>query len=129
MNNFKFDYNKIAATQGMYPYFDEEHKYEGAHLLCSACFKDEGLRLNAAKIGMENDQPCPNCGSPDGRKLTKELTRQLCYEFFVRGTIMKFPYGGFALVQMNEYRYQNSDIVVSPWLQDDVPLLEKAAEV
>jgi len=123
MNNLKINLEKIAATQGMHPYYDEEHKYEGAPLLCSACFRDEGLRLNAAKIGMKSDQPCPNCGAVDGRKLTKELTRQLCYQFFVRGTITKFDYGGFALVQMNEYRYQNSDIVVSPWLQDDVQLL------
>lgn len=78
-------------------------------------------------IGIADNLQCKNCGSCTGEKLTKELMRQLAYLFFVRGTIERFEYGGFPLIQMNHLR--GSNIKVSSWLERDVELVEKHAEV
>ncbi|MDN3674344.1 RES family NAD+ phosphorylase [Flavobacterium branchiarum] len=106
---------------------DDNRKEE--FLICSNCFKDEGLKIDAKQIGIENDEPCKKCKSEEGAKLTKDLTRDLCYRFFVRGTIEKCEYGGFPLIEMNEQHYNRSDIDVSPWLIDDVKVIEKAGEI
>lgn len=127
MANFNIAHEKLLQTQGMYPYFDENNKFSGDHLLCSECFNDEGLRLTAQGIGIKDYNQCVNCGSVKGEKLTKELIRELGYLFFVRGTIERFKYGGFPLIQMNELR--ESDIRVSNWLKNDVELIEKFAGV
>lgn len=129
MASFELAAKKLMATQGMFPYFNEEKKFEGDRLLCSNCFTDEGLRLDAQKIGIDEGNRCPQCGSSAGRKLTKELVRELCYRFFVRGTIKRFEYGGTPLIQMNEQHFNNSDIHVSPWLTNDVKLIENAGEI
>ena len=129
MADFKISMQKILKTQGMHHYFDEKTKLTGDQILCSDCFNDEGLRLDAFAIGIKNTNKCPNCGSEKGHKLTKELVRELCYRFFVRGTIQRFEYGGIPLIQMNEHRFNNSDIHVSPWLEADTKLIEQAGEI
>ena len=98
-------------------------------LLCSNCFRDEGLRLDSFIIGIDDKTKCRNCSSESGHKLTKELIQKLCSRFFVRGTIERCEYGGSPLIQFNEQHYSNSDIDVSPWLNEDVKLIEKAGEI
>ena len=56
--------------------------------LCSNCFHDEGLRLDAERIGIEINSACPNCGSDTGRKLDKEVIAALAHRFFVWGTLI-----------------------------------------
>ena len=46
-------------------------------IACSNCFRDQGLRLEAANIGLEETSACPNCGAMDGRKLNRELLEHL----------------------------------------------------
>ena len=98
-------------------------------LLCSDCFHDEGLKIDAYKIGINNNDKCPKCNSTSGHKLTKGLVQDLCYSFFVRGTILKFEYGGVPLIQFNPQHFRKTDIDVSPWLVDDVKLIEQAGEI
>lgn len=99
-------------------------------LLCSKCFKDEGLQLDAERIGIKNDKECTNCLSNKGKKLTKELIRKLCYIFFVRGTIEKFDYGGFPIIQMNEYKSnRRKSVELSKHLEKDARLIESAGEI
>jgi hypothetical protein len=50
-------------------------------LLCSNCFADEGLRIDAAKHGLEQQGECPNCQSPDGKKLTRDQIKDLAWRF------------------------------------------------
>jgi len=99
------------------------------NFICSNCFKDEGLKLDAFKIGIYNHGKCKNCGSTVGKKLNADLVINLCYRFFVRGTIEKSDYGGYPLIMLNEAHYQRSDIHVSPWLKDDLKLLEKIGKI
>ncbi len=116
-----------AHKDGHY-YHADNHNEEKA-LLCSNCFRDEGLKLDAFLIGIQDKQKCSLCNSDSGNKLTKALVQQLCYRFFVIGTIQKFEYGGCPLIQFNEQHFNKSDIEVSPWLIDDVKVIEQAGEI
>lgn len=98
-------------------------------LLCSECFTDEGLKLDALKIGSTDDSNCANCGSPTGRKLTEVQIRQLAWRFFVGGTTFRTKYGAAPVLQINEHHYGRSTIVPSPWLTDDTKLIEDAAKI
>ncbi|HDZ45500.1 hypothetical protein LCGC14_0194300 [marine sediment metagenome] len=98
-------------------------------LLCSDCFEDEGLRIDAYKIGLESSEECPKCKSKGGQKLTKELIRGLAWRFFVSGTTIRCEYGAAPVVQTNEHHYGKSDIRPSLWLESDVKLIEGAAKI
>lgn len=99
------------------------------YLLCSDCFFDEGLRIDAWKLGTEDQSECSNCRSPKGRKLTKDNVLSIAHRFFVSGTTIRFDYGAAPGVQFNESHYGQSDIAPSAWLQDDMKLLEDAGEI
>lgn len=99
------------------------------HLLCSNCFVDEGLRIDAFKQGVEQDGDCPNCKNSSGRKLTREDIRKLAWRFFVSGTTIRGEYGAAPVIQCNEHQYGRSDISPSPWLKNDIKLIEDAAKI
>ena len=124
MANFEEAHKKFMTTQGKSGLHISEDENSKA-VLCSNCFQDEGLKLDSYIIGIDNKTKCPNCSSENGHKLTKELVQKLVYRFFVRGTIEKCEYGGFPLIQFNEQHFKNSDIDVSPWLSEDIKLIEK----
>lgn len=93
-------------------------------VICSNCFRDEGLRLNAIQIGYEDNSLCRNCGSKDGYKLTKDLIEKLCFWFFVRGSITRLEYGETPIIQCHKYHIHKSDVELSDWLIEDVKLIE-----
>ena len=94
-------------------------------LLCSTCFQDEGLKLDAGQIGVTDDSACPNCGNTNGRKLTKELLVHLAHRYFVWGTILRLEYGGAPRIQINDSHA--TDISVAPWLEHDFRLIEQCS--
>ncbi len=98
-------------------------------LLCSNCFVDEGLRIDSWKHGVEQEGECQNCKSHDGKKLTREHVLGIAHRFFVNGTTIRFDYGAAPRVQFNEHHYGKSDISPSPWLKNDVELIEEAAKI
>lgn len=126
MADFEKAFEEVIAQQGGNASFDVENN---KIVLCSDCFRDEGLRLDAFLIGIQDDKKCPNCNLNIGHKLTSELVQDLCYRFFVRGTIQKFDYGGCPLIQMNAQHFNQSDIEVSPWLINDVKLIEQTGKI
>jgi hypothetical protein len=126
MADFEKAFKTVMEHEGNNHRQDEENTKV---LLCSDCFRDEGLKIDAYKIGIDNADKCPKCDSSSGHKLTKGLVQDLCYRFFVRGTILKLEYGGAPLIQFNPQHFNNSDIDVSPWLVDDVKLIEQAGEI
>ncbi len=93
-------------------------------LLCSECFKDEGLKINSYHIGVISEKPCPNCKSTIGKKLNRDLIDKLMHQFFVIGTIHKTEFGGAPIIQCNDYHKNKTDIKISDWLKDDLQLLE-----
>lgn len=98
-------------------------------LLCSDCFADEGLRIDASKHGLEQPGECPHCNSSEGRKLTKKHIEGLAWSFFVSGTTVRCEYGAAPVIQCNEHHYGKSDISTSSWLKNDIKLIEDAAKI
>jgi hypothetical protein len=97
------------------------------YLLCSNCFRDQGLKLDAALIGVADDTLCANCNSTIGRKLTRDSIITLSRRFFVWGTLERSEYGGAPLIQFNNL--QATSIRCSPWTEPDLRLIEKAARI
>ena len=95
--------------------------------LCSGCFHDQGLRLDAELIGVVDSSACPNCGSETGRKLNAELISALAHRFFVWGTLQRCDYGAAPLVQFNQH--QSTSISTSPWFEQDIRLIERTIGV
>lgn len=91
-------------------------------VLCSDCFRDQGLKLDAYHLGSELPGPCPKCGSEAGKKLSKDTVAQLAFRYFVRGTYVRRPYGSAPRIQFNDRR--STDIKVAPWLEADIKLFE-----
>lgn len=98
-------------------------------LLCSNCFNDQGLRLTAFNIGIDQNGLCPQCKTENGRKLNKDLVIKLAYKFFVRGTVHKTYFGGAPVIQFNEQQYKKSSIDVSKWIEDDIKLIEDTIKI
>lgn len=98
--------------------------------LCSNCFLNSGLRLDAYKIGLDDSIPCPRCGTTDGRKLDMNRVANLAHRFFVRGSIQRLEYGAFPRIQYNPQRYGSRERVVEDdQLQRDAALLEDTLKI
>lgn len=100
-----------------------EQEQSAPFLVCSQCFADRGLSLDAEQIGIEDTSPCPNCGSTTGNKLPEAGLEALAHRFFVWGSLLRCEYGAAPLIQYNKQRSTNID--VSPWLQADVKIFER----
>lgn len=98
-----------------------------ASVLCSSCFKDEGLKLDSYQIGVESDEPCPYCKSTKGKKLCVSLAYELAHRFFVEGTVFRTEYGAAPVIQFNEY--QKTNVNFTKTLLSDVKILEKVLGV
>ncbi len=93
-------------------------------ILCSNCFQDQGLKIDAEVIGQNDESACLNCNESTGQKLDKGNLLTLSQRFFVWGSLQRFDYGAAPLVQFN-YQ-QTTSIKTSPWLEPDLRILEKA---
>lgn len=101
--------------------FNEKNSNERI-VACSSCFLDQGLRLDAEKIGEIRNDLCPNCGSNEGKKLTIEQLGELAYRFFVWGSVIKCEYGAFPEIQYNSH--QKTSIDLNENLEKDVMIFE-----
>lgn len=100
---------------------------DGPALLCSDCFQDVGLKLEASRFGMSVRQPCPNCGSSTGALLDQGRIRWVAHQFFVLGSLTKSKYGGASIIEFNDLR--ENELAFPRALQDDVDLICKAASI
>jgi hypothetical protein len=98
-------------------------------LLCTACFSDHGLRLDAERIGILYALPCPNCDTRGTKKLTPYLINVLASQFFVRGSVHRALYGSAPLVQFNELRFQKGDYTGPDWLKKDIALISEKGRI
>ncbi len=96
-------------------------------VICSECFLDQGLRLDAERIGAVASSACPNCGSTIGHKLSADLIVALAHRFFVWGTLNRCDYGAAPIVQFNQH--QSTSIRSSPWFEQDIRLIERSIGV
>ena len=93
-------------------------------VLCSKCFRNQGLRVDAARLGWASDEACPNCRAPDGLKLCAQRAQRLAHRFFVVGSLHKTEYGGAPVIQFNSRR--ETDLDPNPFHGDDAMLLSRA---
>jgi hypothetical protein len=104
-------------------------KKESGYLLCSECFNDEGLRIDAISLGIESHDSCPNCNHTKGKKLSIDEIYSIISRYFVRGTIIRGDYGAAPTIQFNEHHFGQTEITPPIWLLDDIKLLEKSAKI
>jgi hypothetical protein len=81
------------------------------------------------KHGIEQQGECPACKSMEGRKLTKKHIESLAWRFFVSGTTIRCEYGAAPVIQFNEHHYGKSNVSPSPWLKNDIKLIEDAVKI
>jgi len=93
-------------------------------VLCSECFRDRGLSLEALKLGALSPGRCPNCGSANGAKLTGQVVEELAHNFFVLGTYVKTEYGGATVLRSGPGNVLFA-VNFASWLQPDMALLNK----
>lgn len=98
-------------------------------VLCSDCFDDRGLQIEAERIGRSAAYACPNCGSPSGAKLRQEDLEPLLVEFFWNGSFFRAEFGGAHRLVSNPYRYGERDVEFPKWLEHDARLLEERLRV
>lgn len=94
---------------------------------CSSCFIDEGLQLDAERLGEDDASPCPRCEANDGRKLGLDHLDTLAQHFFVWGSVQRFDYGAAPKIQFNDLRRTDMDLPGS--LGVDAAVFEDALEV
>lgn len=92
-------------------------------VVCSNCFCDQGLKLDALRFGVTDDSACPNCGSTSGRKLDREMLEALAHRFFVEATVHRAQYGGAPAIVGNPH--QKTSIETAPWFEPDLRLIER----
>ena len=92
-------------------------------VVCSSCFSDTGLRLDAERIGQEVVGACPNCNAEGHKKLPLAGLGALAHRYFVWGSMWRAKYGAAPLIQFNEH--QTTSIEIKPWLAPDVTLIER----
>lgn len=99
-----------------------EWRFSSRILGCSNCFHDVGLRRVTQYFGSDTKGICPNCGRPDGFKLTRSSLENACTEFFVKGSIYSGK-GWFApMIQFNYFDGPIDEFGRSP-LKRDIRLL------
>ncbi len=98
-------------------------------LLCSECFRDHGLSVDAHSLGVDTDDACPQCGSTTGRKLDHDRLLTLADTFFVRGTLVRMEYGAAPVFQFNEHHHRKTEIDGNDRLLADANLLGEIAGI
>jgi len=97
--------------------------------LCSDCFVDRGLTIEARKLGHSSRRPCPNCDSRAGAKLYLSDIEELARRYFVYGTRIRTEFGGAPSLQFNSWHYRKPEVSFPIWLQDDAQLIEDTLAV
>jgi hypothetical protein len=90
----------------------------------SECFHDQGLRLDAQRLGVDDLAACSNCGATIGRKLNSDRLAALASRFFVWGSLLRCEYGAAPQIQFNQR--QKTSITVPSWPEADMRLIERA---
>ncbi|MEP3673124.1 MAG: RES family NAD+ phosphorylase [Hyphomicrobiales bacterium] len=93
-------------------------------VLCSACFTDVGLRLEAEKIGVADGKKCKACGKTDGAKIRPSQLESFFVEFFGNGSFSRTEFGGANRLASNTMRHGKREVCLPPWLEADAHLLE-----
>lgn len=100
----------IRFHEPMYPFFsdDEDAEKDSGH--CSECFTDIGLKVEGWNFESRYTEPCPHCGSVDGKRLSKKDLKILAYRYYVLGSVHRADYGAAPFVVFNEFQKTTSTL-------------------
>lgn len=93
------------------------------YIACSSCFSDQGLRLDALRLGEKTADACTNCRDVEGAKLTKQLLERLAERYFVWGSFHRTDFGGAPTIQFNDKR--KGEVAFPEPLAGDAALIER----
>lgn len=93
-----------------------------ALVICSDCFQNHGLRLDAEQLGYVDAHTCMQCGSLNGKKLDKTMVFELAHRFFVWGTLRRSDFGAAPTMQFNSSHPDEIENI--PWLNEDMRLIQ-----
>ena len=97
-------------------------------MVCCNCLENEGLRIEAVKLGSKQDIECPNCKSSPCVKLSKEIVEELFRKFFLHGTRGISPYHP-PIYRIVEADYSSDTVELDDSLKNDYDLLSKFAKI
>jgi hypothetical protein len=96
-------------------------------VLCSECFRDQGLKLMAQRLDDHVEEfvlrTCPNCGATNGTKITRREANQLAHDFLVWGSYARADYGAAPVIQINSGHRR--DVKGVGALEHDLALIEE----
>ncbi|MCW5589096.1 MAG: RES family NAD+ phosphorylase [Legionellales bacterium] len=93
-------------------------------LLCSLCFNDHGLKIEAGKIGIQNKLECSHCKKKEGVKLTLNQIKKLAYLFYVRGSV-GYSATDTPIIQMNNLQKFSCELGIDKNQEEDARLIEE----
>lgn len=95
-------------------------------MICSNCLTNEGLRIEAEKLGLKVNSVCQNCNSKTGLKLTEKGIKRLYFNFFEHGT------RGIGIYEPSTYKVVDKKyaqhVVLDNSLIQDIEILGQYAE-
>jgi hypothetical protein len=94
-------------------------------LLCSDCFTDRGLAVEAQKLGKPSTRICPQCNSRTGVKLDRASLASLAQNFFVHGSFTRTEFGGASRLRLREGGFSDDVVRFPAWLDRDARLIEE----
>ena len=96
-------------------------------LVCSDCFADRGLALEARKLGQISKRKCRHCNSEMGAKLDRATLDDVAENFFVRGSFVRTEFGGATVLRFGAWGQDSHREVRFPtWLDTDARLIENS---
>jgi len=91
-------------------------------MLCTKCFKNEGLLIEAERLRGGDLVSCPVCKSSDGRAISKEAAHELLAKFFSYGSQSLVVAGHVPVYKLTDNRAFMSG-TFDPPLEEDYQLL------
>jgi hypothetical protein len=122
---FSFDAYRSHFQKG----FDKLRNRISGPVLCSDCFVDHGLTIEARKLGHRSRRTCRNCHSVAGAKLYQDEIEEVARRFFVYGTRIRSEFGGAPVLQFNSWHAGRPEVRFPKWLDADARLIEATLNV
>jgi RES domain len=91
-------------------------------MLCTKCFKNEGLLIEAARLSLGDPVLCSICGSSEGQAISDDTAHELLIRFFGHGSESLVVAGHVPVYKLTADRGFMSGKFESP-LEDDYQLL------
>jgi hypothetical protein len=101
-----------------------------AIVFCSNCFRNEGLRIEAEKLGRQQESPCPVCSSTSGKKIDGDLLWELCHRFFDYGSrSIYYPPVYRIFPPSTVSRFKENQVKFDASLSDDIARIKQSADI